>query len=51
MSARSDETPLVGVLALGETLGGLQLVAFAMALLGVLLATMPTRASPIKIKN
>lgn len=42
---------LVGVLALGETLGGLQLVAFAIALLGVLLATMPTRASPIKIKN
>jgi len=30
---------LVGVLALGETLNGLQLLAFAMALLGVLLAT------------
>lgn len=42
---------LVGVLALGETLGGLQLVAFAMALLGVMLATMPTRVGPITVKN
>jgi hypothetical protein len=42
---------LVGVLALGETLGGLQLVAFAMALLGVLLATMPTRVGPIRVKK
>jgi drug/metabolite transporter (DMT)-like permease len=33
---------LVGVLVLGETLGGLQLLAFAIALLGVLLATLPT---------
>jgi len=32
---------LVGVLVLGETLSGLQLLAFAMALLGVLLATLP----------
>ena len=32
---------LVGVLALGETLSGLQLLAFAIALLGVLLATLP----------
>jgi len=32
---------LVGVLALGETLGGLQLLAFALALLGLLLATWP----------
>jgi drug/metabolite transporter (DMT)-like permease len=42
---------LVGMLALGETLGGLQLLAFAMALLGVLLATMPTRASPVRVKK
>ncbi|MFZ3220085.1 MAG: DMT family transporter [Rhodoferax sp.] len=32
---------LVGVLVLGETLSGLQLLAFALALLGVLLATLP----------
>jgi len=32
---------LVGVLALGETLSGLQLLAFAIALMGVLLATLP----------
>jgi len=32
---------LVGVLVLGETLGGLQLLAFAAALAGVVLATMP----------
>jgi drug/metabolite transporter (DMT)-like permease len=42
---------LVGVLALGETLGGLQLLAFAMALLGVLLATLPTPAGPITSKK
>ena len=42
---------LVGVLALGETLGGLQLVAFAMALLGVLLATMPTSVGLIRVKK
>jgi drug/metabolite transporter (DMT)-like permease len=34
---------LVGVLALGEPLTGLQLLAFAVALVGVLLATLPGR--------
>lgn len=34
---------LVGVLVLGETLSGLQLLAFAIALTGVLLATLPAR--------
>jgi drug/metabolite transporter (DMT)-like permease len=34
---------LVGVLVLGETLGGIQLIAFAIALLGVVLATLPPR--------
>ncbi|QNM95893.1 DMT family transporter [Chitinimonas koreensis] len=34
---------LVGVLLLGETLDGLHLLAFAVALLGVLLATLPVR--------
>lgn len=34
----------VGVLALGEKLGGLQLLAFALALAGVLLATLPFKA-------
>lgn len=34
---------LVGVLVLGESLGGLQLLAFAIALAGVLLATLPGR--------
>ena len=33
---------LVGVLVLGETLGGLQLAAFAVALAGVVLATAPS---------
>jgi len=33
---------LVGVLALGETLSGQQLLAFAIALVGVLLATLPS---------
>ncbi len=42
---------LVGVLALGETLGGLQLLAFAIALLGVLLATLPARAGAITAKT
>ena len=37
---------LVGVLVLGETLRGLQLLAFAIALLGLLLATLPARARP-----
>ncbi len=32
---------LVGVLVLGETLSGMQLLAFALALVGVLLATIP----------
>lgn len=36
---------LVGVLALGEHLGGWQLAAFAVALAGVLLATLPSRAA------
>lgn len=35
---------LVGVLVLGETLHGLQLLAFAIALLGVVLATLPGRS-------
>jgi drug/metabolite transporter (DMT)-like permease len=34
---------LVGVLALGEPLRGMQLVAFALALIGVVLATAPVR--------
>ncbi len=33
---------LVGVLVLGETLSGVQLLAFSIALVGVLLATLPT---------
>ena len=36
---------LVGVLALGETLSGVQLLAFVIALLGVVLATLPARSS------
>ena len=35
---------LVGVFALGENLGGLQLAAFALALAGVVLATLPVKA-------
>ena len=35
---------LVGVLVLGEQLGALQLLAFALALAGVVLATLPVRA-------
>ena len=42
---------LVGVLALGETLGGLQLLAFAIALIGVVLATLPAGAGPIAAKK
>ena len=34
---------LVGVVVLGESLGGMQVLAFAIALLGVLLATLPGR--------
>ncbi|MDO9198464.1 DMT family transporter [Rhodoferax sp.] len=43
---------LVGVFALGETLRGVQLLAFGIALLGVVLATLParTRATPAKLK-
>ena len=37
---------LVGVLVLGERLGGIQLLAFAMALAGVVLATLPVRPRP-----
>ena len=33
---------LVGVLILGETLSGVQMLAFGIALLGVLLATLPS---------
>jgi drug/metabolite transporter (DMT)-like permease len=36
---------LVGVLVLGETLRGLQLLAFGIALIGVVLATLPARTS------
>ena len=32
---------LVGVLVLGESLSGIQLAAFALALVGVVLATLP----------
>jgi len=35
---------LVGVLVLGETLSGVQLLAFGIALLGVVLATLPPRS-------
>ena len=34
---------LVGVFVLGERLGGVQLLAFALALAGVLLATVPVK--------
>lgn len=37
---------LVGVLVLGESLGAVQIIAFGLALLGVILATLPDR-SPI----
>ena len=36
---------LVGVLALGERLAGIQLLAFGIALAGVVLATLPSRAA------
>jgi len=36
---------LVGVLLLGESLNAMQLVAFAIALASVLLATLPSRAA------
>jgi EamA domain-containing membrane protein RarD len=37
---------LVGVFALGERLVPLQFAAFALALAGVLLATLPVKAGP-----
>lgn len=40
---------LVGVLALGETLTGVQLLAFGIALLGVILATLPVRANRARV--
>lgn len=40
---------MVGVAVLGETLSSMQLVAFAMALLGVVLATWPTARKPSEI--
>jgi drug/metabolite transporter (DMT)-like permease len=39
---------LVGVLALGESLSGLQLLAFLLALAGVLLATAPARRAALR---
>jgi drug/metabolite transporter (DMT)-like permease len=36
---------LVGVLVLGESFSGMQLLAFGIALASVLLATLPTRAA------
>jgi drug/metabolite transporter (DMT)-like permease len=39
---------LVGVLVLGETLSGMQVLAFAIALLGVLLATLPSKKNSIR---
>jgi drug/metabolite transporter (DMT)-like permease len=36
---------LVGVLVLGESLSGLQLLAFALALVGVVLATLPVKSA------
>ena len=41
---------LVGVLVLGEPLGGLQVLAFAIALTGVLLATLPARQAGVAIE-
>jgi drug/metabolite transporter (DMT)-like permease len=41
---------LVGVLVLGEALSGMQLLAFAIALLGVLLATLPGRQATAAIE-
>ena len=39
-------TVLTGVLALGESLSGLQIAAFAVALAGIVLATLPERTAP-----
>jgi drug/metabolite transporter (DMT)-like permease len=45
-------TVLTGVLALGESLSGLQIAAFAMALAGIVLATLPERAAqPSRYRN
>jgi drug/metabolite transporter (DMT)-like permease len=41
---------LVGVLVLGEQLSAMQVLAFAIALVGVLLATLPGRQSPTTIE-
>jgi drug/metabolite transporter (DMT)-like permease len=41
---------LVGVLVLGETLSGMQLLAFGIALAGVLLATLPGRQVPAALE-
>jgi drug/metabolite transporter (DMT)-like permease len=41
-------TALVGVLVLGERLQAAEMWAFASALVGVLLATLPTRRKPTK---
>jgi drug/metabolite transporter (DMT)-like permease len=40
---------LVGVVVLGESLTGIQMAAFAVSLVGILLATVPTRAA-VRIK-
>lgn len=39
---------MVGVIVLGETLGGMQLLAFAIALSGLLMATLPSRPRPLR---
>ena len=41
---------LVGVFVLGEALSGVQVLAFSIALVGVLLATLPTRQQ-LKLTN
>jgi EamA domain-containing membrane protein RarD len=43
-------TALVGVLILGEHLGFMQVLAFGIALVGVLLATLPGRPSTTAIE-
>jgi drug/metabolite transporter (DMT)-like permease len=43
-------TSLVGVLVLGEPLGAVQMLAFGIALMGVLLATLPGRQSATPIE-
>ncbi|HEY0846597.1 MAG TPA: DMT family transporter [Noviherbaspirillum sp.] len=39
---------LVGVVVLGESLTGIQMTAFAVSLIGILLATVPTRAAVLR---